>query len=92
MILADIILGSRSWLTAAIVLALVALGMLVFSYRRTVSTSWLRIVCFSLKDIAFVLLAACLVDPLYVGERPRPGPGPQVRPRCRRRAPPPPHW
>jgi uncharacterized membrane protein len=73
MILADIILGSRSWLAAAIILAILALGMLVRTYLRTASTSRLRIVCLALKAVAFVLLAACLIDPLYVGTRPRPG-------------------
>lgn len=73
MILGGIILGARSWLPAAVILALAALAMLTHAYLRTVSNSRLRLLCASLKAVGLLLLAICLVDPLYVGERPRPG-------------------
>ncbi len=72
-ILADIILGARDWLAAAIVLAVAALAMLGWTYVTTASQSWLKIVCFGLKAVAIVLLSICLLEPLYVGTRPRPG-------------------
>ncbi|WP_425613906.1 glutamine amidotransferase [Anatilimnocola sp. NA78] len=71
--LAEIILGARQWLGAAVVLAALALGLLVWSYLRTSSPSWLCIVCLLLKAAAVILLAICLLDPLYRGSRPSPG-------------------
>ncbi len=73
MILADVILGARSWLAPAIVLALAALVALAWAYLRTPSPARLRYACQGLKAAALLLLAVCLVDPLYVGSRPRPG-------------------
>lgn len=73
MILADLVLGARSWLFPAIVLGLAALAALAWAYLRTPSAARLRFVCVGLKAAAIGLLAVCLVDPLYVGSRPRPG-------------------
>ncbi len=73
MLLGNIILGAAGWLPLAATLAAVALAVLGWSYSRTSTTTVLRAVCLLLKASAFVLLALCLVDPLYVGSRPRPG-------------------
>ncbi len=73
MIIAEIILGAREWLGGAIALAVVALFMLGWNYVRAARNFRLRAVCLTLKAIAVVLLALCLVDPLYVGARPQPG-------------------
>jgi len=73
MILAELILGAPGWLATAILLAAAALIALTWSYTRTASTSPVRWLCFALKAFGIVLLALCLVDPLYVGTRPRPG-------------------
>lgn len=73
MLLADVILGARSWLVPAVLLAVVALVALLWTYWRTASTSWLRAVCTLLKASAVVLIAICLVEPMFQGTRPRPG-------------------
>lgn len=71
--LAEIILGARQWLLPALILLLLALGVLIWSYLQTTTASRLKLVCLALKAIAIFLLAASLIDPLYVGSRPRPG-------------------
>lgn len=73
MILADYSLGAPSWLPwAAALLGLGTLALL-WSYLRSGGSLGLRIGAFLLKLIGLALLAACLVEPLYTGERPRPG-------------------
>ena len=42
MILAEVTLGARHWLGGAVLLAVAALAMLVWSYRRGGSRSWVR--------------------------------------------------
>jgi uncharacterized membrane protein len=72
-ILADVVLGARQWLVPAIALATVALITLLLAYAWTASPSWLRAACGLLKAAAAVLLAICLVEPMFSGTRPRPG-------------------
>lgn len=73
LLLAELILGGRQWLSLALGLGIGALAVLVWTYLQTSSTSWLKTTCFALKAIAIILLALCLIDPLYVGQRPKPG-------------------
>jgi len=73
MILAEVTLGARHWLGGAILLSAVALAMLVWSYRRAGSATWVRGLAALLKGIAVIALAVCLVEPLFTGTRPRPG-------------------
>lgn len=73
MILADIILGTPQWLGAAVCLAVAAVGLLSWNYARSRGTGVWRGGCVLLKGAACLLLAACLLDPHYVGTRPRPG-------------------
>lgn len=72
-ILGDVILGARPWLPLAIGLAALALVVLTWTYFRTHAPLWVRLLCGVLKAGGFVLLAVCLVEPLYTGTRPRPG-------------------
>src|SRR5687768_10398226 len=72
-LLAEVILGGRQWLVLSLVFTIVALAVLVRTYMQTSSTSWLKTTCFELKDSPIVLLALCLIDPLYLGQRPKPG-------------------
>jgi uncharacterized membrane protein len=73
MILADLVLGARHWLGGAAILAIAALLALVWSYARGGASAQLRAACSLLKATGVVLLAVCLVEPLYTGTRPRPG-------------------
>jgi uncharacterized membrane protein len=72
-LLADIIVGARAWLFPAIALALIALAAMVWSYFAAHTPGWLRGVCLLLKAAAVILIAVCLIEPLYTGTRPRPG-------------------
>jgi uncharacterized membrane protein len=73
MILADVVLGARSWLVPAVALATIAVAALAWTYLQTRSAGWVRAVCVLLKTAAVILIAVCLVEPLYTGTRPRSG-------------------
>lgn len=73
MILAEVTLGARHWLAGAVLLSVVGLAVVVWSYRRAGRTSWGRALAAVLKGGGIVALAACLVEPLFTGTRPRPG-------------------
>jgi uncharacterized membrane protein len=73
MIEAALDLGAPEWLGAAILLAAIALAVLAWSYARGGSAIWLRTVCGLLKTSGIVLLAICLVEPLWTSTRPKPG-------------------
>src|SRR5215471_12042472 len=73
MILADVVLGARSWLGPAAALAIVALVVLIWAYRQTGHAVWVRAVAGLLKATGIILLAMLLVEPLFKGTRPRPG-------------------
>ncbi len=72
--LAALIWGAAHWLAAAAALAAVLLALLGWSYsRRAGTSSGVRAVAASLKALAILLLAACLLEPLFSGQRARPG-------------------
>lgn len=71
--LAEIVLGARGWIVPAVVLAAIALAMVAWSYSRSRGPFGIRLICAALKVAGIVLLAVCLVEPLYTGTRPRPG-------------------
>lgn len=73
MILAEVTLGARHWLGGAVLLLMVALAVVVWSYHRGGSRLWVRRVAAVLKGIGIIALAVCLVEPLFTGTRPRPG-------------------
>jgi uncharacterized membrane protein len=73
MILAEVTLGARHWLGGAVLLLATALAMVVWSYRRGGSRSWVRGTAAVLKGMGVVALSVCLVEPLFTGTRPRPG-------------------
>ena len=63
----EIILGRPSW-WPAVLLVLLAAGLVLWRRDRRVSAG-VRAVAFTLKVIAVLLLAACLVEPLWSGTR-----------------------
>jgi hypothetical protein len=73
MMLADIVLGARHWLLPAVGISLAVLAVIIWSYRGTIGSVRLRATCAALKGVGIILLAVCLVEPLYTGTRPRPG-------------------
>ena len=68
-----IVLGAPRWLTSAVVLGVVALLLILWSYSRGNGSLGLRALAGLLKVAAVIALAGCLVEPLFSGVRPRPG-------------------
>lgn len=73
MILSAISLGAPSWAPWATVLVGAGGIALLWSYLRSSAPLGTRLAALFLKGVGLLLLAACLVEPLYTGERPRPG-------------------
>lgn len=71
--LASVVFGSQEWLGPAIALGVVAAVIVVARYRTAALDSRTRWWAASLKGIALTLLLACLLEPLWSGQRARPG-------------------
>ncbi len=65
--------GSPTWLVPGCVIALVLLGLVVWSYARATIRLSPKLIAGSFKIVAVVALAACLLEPMFSGTRPRPG-------------------
>ncbi|HEY2249872.1 MAG TPA: glutamine amidotransferase, partial [Planctomycetaceae bacterium] len=66
-------LGAPHWLPGALLIALAAAGLLIWSYRRAHSGRGVRALAGLLKWAGIAALALCLVEPLFTGTRPKPG-------------------
>jgi uncharacterized membrane protein len=73
MIVANLVLGAPEWFAPAVALGAVALAVLLWSYLRGAMSNSLRTACTLLKAAGIMLLAVCLVEPLWTGSRPKPG-------------------
>ena len=73
MIFAQVSLGARHAVTWAVMLGLVAVVLVAWSYLRQGRAPGVRLAAGLLKGAGILLLAACLADPLVTGTRPRPG-------------------
>jgi uncharacterized membrane protein len=69
----NVIWGSPRWSAVALAILGVALLALLWSYLRARTRPGVRLACFVLKAAAFVALAACLLEPLLTGTKPRRG-------------------
>ncbi len=69
----SLIFAGREWLWPTVALMVVALAVLVWAYRRAPGGLGLRCCAGTLKTIAIVVLAWCLIEPFFSGTRPRPG-------------------
>jgi uncharacterized membrane protein len=70
---ATLLIAGREWLWPAVGGFVLILGVLVWSYRRAAGSTGLRVACFILKLLGLLALAACLLEPLWVGQRAKPG-------------------
>lgn len=70
MTFATLIIGDKDWLWPAIGAAVVGMLLLVWAYNKLKVSSGIAAL---LKGAGICLLAACLVNPLWSGTRPRPG-------------------
>lgn len=73
MFLAAVLISGRDWLIPGIVILAVVLLLLAWSYRQAPGTGGFRTLCLFLKLLGVIALAACLLEPLWSGERARPG-------------------
>jgi hypothetical protein len=64
--------SSWNWLWPAIAIFAISLGVLAWSYRASAGEP-LRWLCLVLKALGIAALAACLLEPLWLGQRPKPG-------------------
>src|SRR5882724_1510063 len=73
MLVATLVISGREWLWPLATFLAVALLALAWAYRRVEAGGTIRGVCIFLKGLGLLTLAACLLEPLWSGERARPG-------------------
>lgn len=73
MFVATLLFSGRSWLWPAVGFVLLAVVLLVWSYRTAPAKPGVRALCVGLKLLGLLALAACLLEPLWSRERARPG-------------------
>lgn len=73
MIIAALLLSGRDWLLPVAGLLGGALILLWWNYRNAPAQGNVKIACSVLKTLGLLALAACLLEPLWSGERARPG-------------------
>ena len=69
----SIVLGAPRWFAVAATLAASSLLLVLWVYARTRAKPFVRIACAVLKILAFACLALALLEPLFVGSKPRRG-------------------
>ncbi|MCA9200171.1 MAG: hypothetical protein KDA87_21680 [Planctomycetales bacterium] len=73
MMVATLIWGSLGWLPVAIGVVAFLTGLLLWRYSQVRISASVRSLAIGLKLIAILLLVACLLEPMFQGQRPRPG-------------------
>jgi len=73
MALATVFISGRDWLLPGAVFLGIALLFLFWAYQRASVGGGVRLVCMLLKVIGLLALTACLLEPLWSGQRARPG-------------------
>ncbi len=67
-----IVWGSPEWLLPTLSIALLLIGVVLWSYYRTSTQRGVRALAAALKITAILLISLCLLEPLISGTRPRP--------------------
>ncbi|HXT39371.1 MAG TPA: glutamine amidotransferase, partial [Candidatus Angelobacter sp.] len=73
MCVATLVIPGRDWAWPVAIFLGIALFALAWAYRRAPARGAIRGICSALKLIGLLVLAACLLDPLWSGQRARPG-------------------
>ncbi len=72
-VVGSLVVGAPSWIVPAIGVASILAALVLWSYARTQANGSVRLLAATLKTVAIFSLAACLLEPLFSGTRPRPG-------------------
>ncbi len=72
MSLASVVISGRGWWLPAALFTAAMLGLLLWNYWRAPAGGGVRAAGFALKLLGVVSLAACLIDPLWSGQRAKP--------------------
>src|SRR3989442_9480058 len=72
MLVATLVISGREWLWPLATFLAVALLALAWAYRRAAAGGTICGVCIFLKGLGLFTLGACLLEPLWSGERARP--------------------
>jgi len=70
---ATVVFSGRGWLVPAAIFVAGSVFLLIWSYRKAPAQPGVRAACLGLKLIGLLALAACLLEPLWSGQRARPG-------------------
>src|SRR2546421_4012366 len=73
MLFGTLFLSGRTCLIPAVGLLAIASFFLLWGYWRTPVSGGTRLACVLLKLLGILALAACLLEPLWTGQRARPG-------------------
>lgn len=72
-LLATVTVSMTPWVWPALILTLVAAGVLVWTYRRSPRTGAAERIAFVAKLLGVLILALCLIEPLWSGRRAKSG-------------------
>ncbi len=73
MLLASVVFSNADWFWPAVAFGVLGLVFLVAGYRRSPLRGGARVLAFFLKLTGIVLLALCLLEPMWTGESPKKG-------------------
>ena len=73
MMFSTILFSGRGWMLPAAAFLIVAIFLVVWTYRRAPADKTLRSSCAFLKLLGLTALLACLLEPLWSGQRAKPG-------------------
>src|SRR5687767_15261134 len=73
MLAATLVWGAADWATFAAAAAAVLLALLLWGYWRAGASRGVRLLAGGLKTLGILILAVCLLEPLFSGTRARPG-------------------
>ena len=73
MLLATLLISGQNWVFPVVCVLSVSLLLLLWAYGRAPAGIAVRVFCTFLKLLGIAALAACLLEPLWTGQRARPG-------------------
>lgn len=66
-------IAAPNWLLPAIAIAVIGVALMLWGYRNAILRPWEKVLFALIKLLGIVALAACLVEPLWTGQRAKPG-------------------